>query len=51
MDEREKQVQNTEKTASSNMMRFVAIIFAIALVLAALWFFFLTPGDPSAIAS
>jgi flagellar biogenesis protein FliO len=38
--------EETADTASSNMGKFVIIIFIIALVLAALWFFVLTPGTP-----
>lgn len=51
MDDRDKRLKSTDRTASFNMMKYVAIIFVIALVLAAIWFFFLTPGDPSAVAS
>jgi hypothetical protein len=46
---KEPQVQKTDRKASSNMMKFVATIFIIALALAAIWFFLLTPGDPSSL--
>ncbi len=49
MEDREKQRQKTEKTASTNMLRFVMTILLVALLLAAAWFFLFTPGDPSAI--
>jgi len=50
MNDEDKRQESTERKASFNMMKFVATIFAIALILAAIWFFFLTPGDPSAVA-
>jgi hypothetical protein len=46
---KEPQVQKTDGKASSNMLKFVGTIFLIALVLAAVWFFVLTPGDPSSV--
>ena len=38
--------EETAKKASSNMGKFVITIFIIALVLAGLWLFVLTPGAP-----
>lgn len=49
MDEREKRLKDTDRTAGFNMMKFVAIIFVIALAIAAIWFFVLTPADPNAV--
>jgi cation transport ATPase len=51
MEDREKQRRDTERTASTNMLRFVVTILIIALLLAAAWFFLFTPGDPSATVS
>lgn len=48
MEDWEKQRQDTDRTASTNMLRFVVTILIIALALAAVWFFLFTPGDPSA---
>ncbi|WP_202615394.1 hypothetical protein [Rhizobium deserti] len=44
---KEPEVHKTDRKASSNMLKFVGTIFVIALVLAAVWFFEFTPGDPS----
>lgn len=51
MSNQDEQPESTDRKASFNMMKFVAIIFVIALMLAAIWFFFFTPGDPNAVAS
>ncbi|WP_274534853.1 hypothetical protein [Rhizobium sp. LCM 4573] len=42
-------MKDTDRTAGFNMMKFVAIIFVIALAIAAVWFFVLTPADPNAV--
>jgi cation transport ATPase len=51
MDDPEIKRRDTERTASTNMMRFVLAILILALLLAAAWFFLFTPGDPSATVS
>lgn len=50
MADRRKQAEETDRKASTNMMRYVVAIFVIALLLAAVWFFLFTPGDPTAVA-
>jgi hypothetical protein len=49
MEDRDKRLRDTDRTAGFNMMKFVVTIFLVALAVAAVWFFVLTPGDPSAI--
>ena len=49
MEDRDKRLRDTDRTAGFNMMKFVVTIFVVALAVAAVWFFVLTPGDPSAI--
>lgn len=39
-------MKDTDKKAKAGMMKFVALIFAIALVIAGVYFLFLTPGEP-----
>ena len=41
-------MKDTDQKAGKNMMRFVGTIFAIALALAAVYFFVLTPEQPKA---
>ncbi|MGF9692952.1 hypothetical protein AAIH46_09050 [Rhizobium sp. 0TCS1.26] len=41
-------MKNTDQKASGNMLRFVGTIFAIAIILAAIYFFFLTPEEAGA---
>lgn len=38
--------RETDRKASGNMMRFVVTIFVIALLVAGVWFFVLTPEVP-----
>lgn len=39
-------MRDTDKNARTGMMKFVAIIFGIAIVIAAVYFLSLTPGEP-----
>ncbi|WP_081176920.1 hypothetical protein [Rhizobium rhizosphaerae] len=39
-------MKETGKKAGRGMMRFVTTIFAVAILLAAVYFFFFMPGDP-----
>ena len=39
-------MNSTERNASAGMMKFVLTIFGIAMILAAVYFVFLTPGEP-----
>lgn len=44
MEDPETKRRDTERTASTNMLRFVVTILILALLLAAAWFFLFTPG-------
>lgn len=37
---------NTDKRATGGMLRFVGMIFAIAMIVGGVYFFVLTPGAP-----
>jgi hypothetical protein len=39
-------MKNTDRIASAGMIRFVLIILGIAVIIAAVYFVFLTPGVP-----
>ncbi|CDZ33106.1 Hypothetical protein NGAL_HAMBI1145_16600 [Neorhizobium galegae bv. officinalis] len=40
-------MNDTSRKAGNNMMKFVTAILAAALVIGAVYFFFLTPGEPT----
>jgi len=40
-------MNHTSHKAGNNMMKFVTAILAAALVIGAVYFFFLTPGQPT----
>ncbi len=46
MENGQRRREETADKASSNMGKFVLTIFLLALILAAVWFFVLTPGTP-----
>ncbi|SEL89039.1 hypothetical protein [Xaviernesmea oryzae] len=41
-------MKDTGKKAGRGMLRFVITIFTVAIVLAAIYFFFFMPADPGA---
>ncbi|MCQ1574286.1 hypothetical protein NFO65_26525 [Neorhizobium galegae] len=40
-------MNDTSRKVGNNMMKFVTAILAAALVIGAVYFFFLTPGEPT----